>query len=58
MVIASIIFLVTGIVLLVIGYRKDNRKLMLIAAIILFLASGFEDYVLSFIEGFRSLSGR
>ena len=45
MFIISLVLLIVGIVLLVIGYRKNDRVLMLIAAILLFLAGGLEDLV-------------
>ena len=51
--IVSIILYVSGIVLLVIGYRKNNRDLMLIAAIILLLAGGLDDIGKDFLDGLR-----
>ena len=44
---------VIGIAFLVIGYRKDNRNLMLTAAIVLFLSGALSNAVEGFIDGYR-----
>ncbi len=57
MLIAQVVLLVTGIVLLVIGYRKENRNFMLIAAIFIFIAGGLESFVEGWQEGFSAGKG-
>ena len=42
-----------GIVLLVMGYRKRNRNLMLSAAILLFLSAAMDSLVSGFVEGYE-----
>ena len=44
---------VIGIAFLAIGYRKDNRNLMLTAAIVLFLSGALSSAVEGFIDGYR-----
>lgn len=41
----------TGLILLVIGYRKNNRKLLLAAALCLWFGAGVEDFVHGVTEG-------
>ena len=40
-----------GIVLLVVGYRRRNRNVMLSAAIILFMSAAVDSLVGGFLEG-------
>ena len=46
----EIILLILGLVLLVIGYRKTERNLMLVAAIVLWLSASTQDIVEGAIE--------
>jgi drug/metabolite transporter (DMT)-like permease len=48
----GIILEVVGVVLLIVGYRKSNRNLMLLAAVLLWLGSGLDDFVLGFWDGY------
>ncbi|VXA99630.1 hypothetical protein [Massilia sp. 9I] len=41
----------TGLVLLVLGYRKSNRNLMLAAALCLWFGGGISDFVRGFLHG-------
>lgn len=50
-VIESLLFLL-GLVLLVVGYRKNDRNLLLIAAIVLVIAVGARDLLTGFHQGF------
>lgn len=43
---------IIGLVLLVIGYRKNNRNLLLAAAICLWLGAGVNDFVRGLIDGY------
>ena len=45
--------LLIGIVLLVMGYRKRNRNMMLVAAIFLFLSAAMDSLVGGFMEGYE-----
>ncbi len=42
---------ITGLVLLVLGYRKSNRNLMLAAALCLWFGAGISDFVRGFLHG-------
>lgn len=44
---------VAGVLLLVFGYRKSSRNMLLGAAILLFLAGAFGDFVAGFAEGYH-----
>ena len=46
--------LITGIVLLVTGYVRRGRNLMLAAAIALFLAPALPDLAIGFMQGYRA----
>ncbi|MGI4842492.1 MAG: hypothetical protein ACRYF7_04185 [Janthinobacterium lividum] len=41
----------TGLVLLVLGYRKSNRNLLLGAALCLWFGAGVESFVRGFLHG-------
>ena len=42
-----------GIVLLVVGYRRRNRNVMLSAAILLFMSAAVDSLVGGFLEGYQ-----
>jgi hypothetical protein len=42
---------IVGLVLLVIGYRKANRNLMLAAALLLWFGGSFDGFVQGFLNG-------
>lgn len=46
------LLLVLGMILLVVGYRKNDRNLLLAAAIVLLLVGGLSDFVGGFHEGY------
>ena len=48
MFIMEVVLLVTGLVALVIGYRKDNRKVLLCAALLLLASGSFSQVVSGF----------
>ena len=54
----EIILLILGLVLLVIGYRKTDRNLMLVAAIVLWLSASIQDIVEGAIETATSAQER
>ena len=43
---------VVGVVVLVVGYRKNDRNLLLAAAIVLLLVGGLSDFTSAFHDGF------
>ncbi|EIL98381.1 hypothetical protein AB7849_02790 [Rhodanobacter sp. 115] len=51
MIYLQLLLLVIGVALLVVGYRRNERKLMLVAAIVLFLAGSGAQLVTGFVEG-------
>jgi len=42
---------IIGLVLLILGYRRNNRKLMLAAALCLWLGAGMSDFMRGFLDG-------
>jgi len=54
MYIIEVTLLVLGIALLIVGYRKNNRNVLVTAAVILFLSAGIDSFVSGFKEGFSS----
>lgn len=50
-IIESVLF-VLGLILLVVGYRRNDRNLLLTAAILLLLVGGLSDFVVGFHHGF------
>ena len=52
----EIAILLVAIAILVLGYRKNNRNLLLTGAIALFIAGIASETVQGFIEGFHSAS--
>jgi hypothetical protein len=51
MIYLQLILLVAGVALLTVGYCRNQRKLMLAAAIVLFLAGSGAQFVTGFAEG-------
>lgn len=49
--IESVLFVV-GVILLVVGYRKNDRNLLLAAAVVLLLVGGLSDFAGGFNDGF------
>ncbi|QNN48224.1 hypothetical protein H9L17_12765 [Thermomonas brevis] len=49
--------LVAGVAVLVIGYRRNDRNLLLAAAILLLLAGALGGMVEGFLEGWRQTAG-
>lgn len=49
----ELLLLVVGVVVLVVGYRRSSRNLLLSAAIMLFLAGTLGDIVHGFQDGYR-----
>ena len=54
MVYVEITGLILFIVLMTLGYRKNNRNLMLISALCLLIGLAGPDFVSGFIEGFNA----
>ena len=48
---------VAGVAVLVVGYRKNDRNLMLAAAILLLLAGALGGMVEGFLDGWRQTAG-
>ena len=46
--------LVIGLLMLVIGYRKNNRNLLAVSALILLMAAGLGDFAKGFKQGLTS----
>jgi hypothetical protein len=53
----EIALLVAGVAVLVIGYRRNDRNLLLAAAILLLLAGALGGMVEGFLEGWRQTAG-
>jgi hypothetical protein len=51
MYLVEIVLLVVAVVVLVLGYQRNNRNLLLLGAVLLFLAGSVNDLVRGFIEG-------
>jgi hypothetical protein len=51
--IISQVSLLVGIVLLVVGYRKNNRHIMLAAGIVIFVAGSFNELAAGALAGWR-----
>lgn len=49
----EIVLFVVGLVLLVVGYRRNHRNLLLCAAITLFLSAGLGPMVEGFRKGYQ-----
>ena len=49
----AIALLVIGALLLVIGYRKNSRNMLVLSALLLLLSGSAEDLVAGFQEGFN-----
>ena len=49
----QIALLAAGIALLVVGYRKDRRNQLLLAAILLFLAGALGEFATGFMQGYN-----
>lgn len=49
----EILLFITGVVLLIVGYRQNRRKIMLTAAIFLFVSGSFSSSISSFSKGFH-----
>jgi lipoprotein signal peptidase len=47
--------LAAGIALLVVGYRKDRRNQLLLAAILLFLAGALGEFANGFMQGYHEV---
>ena len=52
--ILEIVLTILGFGLLVYGYRKNNRNMLFIAALILIFSVGFGDFVHGLISGFKA----
>lgn len=50
---ASYVLEVVGLVLLVIGYRRSNRNLLLAASLCLWFGGSLSDFVHGFMDGAR-----
>lgn len=48
-----VLLFIIGIVLLVVGYRKNSRNLLLAGAIVLFVSATVQPFSQGFAEGFR-----
>ena len=51
--IVEIVFFIVGVLLLVVGYRKNSRNILLTGAIILFLSGAVGSAVEGFISGYQ-----
>jgi len=49
--ILSYLLEITGLVLLVLGYRRNNRNLLLAAALCLWIGGGINDFARGFLDG-------
>jgi uncharacterized membrane protein len=45
---------IAGVILLIIGYRKSNRNMLLAAAVLLWVGCGVPEFVEGFTEGLQS----
>ncbi|HZX69876.1 MAG TPA: hypothetical protein VFE77_03575 [Rhodanobacter sp.] len=48
------VLLVVGVIVLVVGYRKNQRNLLLSAAVVLFLAGTVGNFTQGFLDGFNA----
>jgi len=48
----ALILLVAGIVLLVVGYRKNSRNMLLVGALVLFSSAAIPDFIEGVQEGY------
>ena len=51
--IISIMLEISGIIFLTIGYRKSNRNLMLLGAVLLWIGGSINDMVQGFFAGYK-----
>jgi hypothetical protein len=51
MYLVEIVLLVVAVVVLVLGYQRNNRNLLLLGAVLLFLAGSVSDLVHGFVQG-------
>lgn len=42
---------IIGLILLILGYRRNNRNLLLAAALCLWVGAGVDDFVRGFMDG-------
>lgn len=49
----EIVLLAIGAVLLIAGYRKNRRNVLLLGAIVLFLSAATDDFTHGFAQGWR-----
>jgi hypothetical protein len=56
MAIISAVIQLVGLILLVFGFRKANRNLMLGAALLLWFGAGSEEFARGFVEGIHDSS--
>jgi len=49
--ILSCLLEIVGLILLVLGYRRNNRNLLLAAALCLWIGAGVNDFVRGFLDG-------
>ena len=47
----DIVLLLAGCATLIVGYRRDNRKIMLVAAILLLCSCAFTSFATGFADG-------
>ncbi len=52
----TITLLVNGLVVLVIGYRKNNRNVLLVSAILLLAAGALPEFIAGYQDGFNGAS--
>ena len=50
----EIVLLLVGICLLVLGYRRNSRNVLLVAALLLLAAGTFRGFTQGFLDGLRS----
>lgn len=50
----EIILLVVGVIALIVGYRKNQRNVLLFAAIVLFLAATVGDFAHGILDGYNT----
>jgi hypothetical protein len=46
------VLLAVGVICLVIGYRRNSRNILLVAALVLFAAAGLRGFVDGFVDGY------
>lgn len=54
MVYLDILLFVVGAVLLVVGYSKNKRDIMLVAALMLFLSGALSSFIEGFVDGYSA----